>query len=40
MNGCGAVDEHGHEITCEQCIWKNTCLDSDVKEDEENEKGG
>ena len=35
--GCGVTDEYGHEITCEQCIWGDSCLDSDVEKDDINE---
>ena len=23
--GCGACDEYGHPILCEQCIWDGRC---------------
>jgi hypothetical protein len=26
--GCGAADEYGHPIMCEDCIWGETCIDS------------
>lgn len=32
--GCGATDEYGHPIYCRDCIWKNSCADSDCKEGE------
>lgn len=31
---CGAADEYGNPIYCRDCIWKNSCADSDCKEDE------
>lgn len=31
--GCGAADEYGHPIMCEDCIWGETCIDSTVRED-------
>lgn len=31
--GCGATDEYGHPIMCEDCIWGETCIDSTVRED-------
>lgn len=30
--GCTA-DEYGHPIMCEDCIWGETCIDSTVRED-------
>lgn len=30
---CGAADEYGNPIYCRDCIWKNSCADSDCKED-------
>lgn len=30
---CGAADEYGNPIYCRDCIWKNSCADSDYKED-------
>ena len=34
MYCCGAGDEYGNPIYCRDCIWKNSCADSDCKEDE------
>lgn len=31
---CGAADEYGNPIYCRDCIWKNSCADSDCKEGE------
>lgn len=31
---CGATDEYGNPIYCRDCIWKNSCVDSDCKEGE------
>lgn len=31
---CGAADEYGNPIRCQDRIWKNSCADSDCKEGE------
>lgn len=31
---CGAADEYGNPIRCQDCIWKSSCADSDCKEGE------
>lgn len=28
VQGCGAVDEHGHEISCSECINDGHCIQS------------
>ena len=33
--GCGAADEYGHPIMCEDCIWGETCIDSTIRKDED-----
>lgn len=33
-NGCGAVDEQGRPITCEECFFSDTCLMSTTRGDE------
>lgn len=37
VSDCGARDDLGYPITCEQCIWGDSCLDSTcrVEEDED-----
>ena len=32
---CGAADDRGHPIRCEQCIWGDTCLDSTCRPEPE-----
>ena len=34
-SGCGMVDDNGYYITCEQCIYSDKCLNSDIKDDNE-----
>ena len=31
--GCGAADEYGHPIMCEDCLWGETCSDSTGRAD-------
>lgn len=33
LPACGAADDRGHPIRCEQCIWGGTCLDSTCRPD-------
>lgn len=37
---CGACDEYGHPISCESCIWGESCLDSTCRMEAEEEEDG
>lgn len=35
LPGCGVTDERGWRISCEDCIWGSSCLDSVCREEDE-----
>ncbi len=35
LSTCGAADDRGYPIRCEQCIWGDTCLDSTCRPEPE-----
>lgn len=35
LPGCGVTDERGWRISCEDCIHHNSCMDSEFRDEED-----